>query len=250
MVQGRLGPQHHPGPHRLLTTGSVRRTAGAAVRGRQSVPGRRSDSCDAASASSTSSGIRPGRVGELELVLGRDAVHPRLIREQVDDGGHDPLGVAVQVVVEQVDRIADPELDVEAGAGIGHVRSLRAARPDRSVPHRPIGITGAPVACGQPGGAPAALELGIEERRPLGMVPWGIIATISPHGERLLGGLERVVGSGAPIDPDTADGLGDLADDRNVEDLLLAEEADRSTVLGRAGTRWRAGRSRTDGWRR
>ena len=82
-----------------------------------------------------------------------------------------------------------------------------------SVPHSPIGITGAFGHRGQPGRAPAALQLGVEERRATRDRALRHDRHDLAAGEGVGGGLQRLVGAGAAVDPDAAHRGGQLADD-------------------------------------
>jgi hypothetical protein len=85
---------------------------------------------------------------------------------------------------------------------------------------------------GQLGRTPAALELGVEERRAPGD------RALGHEGDQLAGldgfggGAQGLVGARTPLDPDAAHRLGQLADDGGVEHLLLAEEAHRPADFG------------------
>ena len=71
------------------------------------------------------------------------------------------------------------------------------------------------------------LSFGSKNALPRGMVPCGMIATMSPLASASRSGLQRLVAAGAAVDADAAHRRGDLADHRGVEHLLLAEEAHR-----------------------
>ena len=86
-------------------------------------------------------------------------------------------------------------------------------------------MTGARVSAARRAAPQRPFSFGSKNAAPRGIVPCGMIATRSPLLECLGGGLQRLVGAGAAIDADAAHRRGDLADDRGVEHLLLAEEA-------------------------
>ena len=99
-----------------------------------------------------------------------------------------------------IGRVGDVEHVGQPAAARPHL--LRAPQPDRDDRRLRHG--------GQPRRAPAALQLGVEERRPRGIVPWGMIATIWPASRASAACLQRLVRAGAPLDPDAADGPGQL----------------------------------------
>ena len=74
---------------------------------------------------------------------------------------------------------------------------LRAPQPDRD--HRRLRQLG------EPGHAPSPLQLGLEERRPAGDRPLRHDRHHLAAGERIGGGLERLVGPGRPVDADAAE---------------------------------------------
>ncbi len=101
-----------------------------------------------------------------------------------------------------------------------------------SVPHRPTGMTGTRVLAARRAAPHRPLSSGSKNAGPRGIVPWGMSGDQLAGGQRVGRGLQRLVGAGPPVDPDAAHGLGDVADDRGVEDLLLAQEAHRPALLG------------------
>ncbi len=119
-----------------------------------------------------------------------------------------------------------------------------------SVPHRPTGITGAPVIAASRAAPQRPLSIGFEERR----TAWDrALRHDRDHlatGQRVGRRLERLVGAGAAIDADAAHRLRELTDHRNVEHLLLARGSARCARSWRSASRSRSSRSTTGGWRR
>ena len=101
---------------------------------------------------------------------------------------------------------------------------LGAPQPDRD--HRCVRGRG------EAGGAPPALELGVEEGRPAGDRPFGGHHQQLADLERGDGGLEGLVRARAAIDADAAHRLGQATHERDVEQLLLAQPAHVPTRLG------------------
>ena len=85
---------------------------------------------------------------------------------------------------------------------------------------------------GQPGRTPSTLELGLEEGGTAGDRSLGGHHHDLAAAQRVGRPLERLVAAGGPFDSDAADPRHELADDRCVEDFLLAEAADGATGPG------------------
>ncbi len=118
----------------------------------------------------------------------------------------------------------------------GSVRlSTFGSRLDRghtfSVPHSPIGITGALVIWASRAAPQRPFSSGSKNAGPRGIVPCGMIATTSPPARASAAASQRLVRAARPVDPDAAHRRGQLADDRYVEHLLLAEEAHGAPAL-------------------
>ena len=101
-----------------------------------------------------------------------------------------------------------------------------------SVPHNPMGITGAPLICARRAAPHRPFSTGSKKARPRGIVPCGIIATISPASSAASASLRGSSLPGPPLDADAAHGPGHVADDGGVEHLLLPQEAHGPTPLG------------------
>ena len=166
-----------------------------------------------------------------QLLGGRGALDACLVGQLVDECRHDPLGVGVEAAVLE----RRPARRSRTRIGTGSRRSSRGRRWLRghtfSVPHSPHGITGACVAWASRAAPQRPFSTGSKNAGPRGIVPSGAIATASPASST------RMACSSGSFEPD--DRLTRMppaifdqtADDRDVEDLLLAEEAERATGL-------------------
>ena len=102
----------------------------------------------------------------------------------------------------------------------------------RSVPHRPIGMTGAPVSAASRAAPVWPTQDRIEEGLAPGDGPLGQDDDhlAGPQGGR--GPPHRVRRPAPPVHLDAAEGPGQVAHDRGVEHLLLGQEAHRSAQAG------------------
>ena len=121
-------------------------------------------------------------------------------------------------------------------------RSARSKRGRRrlrghtcSVPHRPTGMTGAWVAWARRAAPQRPFSSGSKNAGPRGIVPSGRQrhGLAGPQGAD--GVLQRLARTRRAVDPDAAGHLRQEPDDRGVEDLLLAEEAERAPGLAEHG---------------
>ena len=158
-------------------------------------------------------------------------------RQQVDDRRHDPLGVGVGVVGDfSSTGRPDPDRDRRRVGDVEDVRQPGVAGPHLlGAPDARSGSTGAPVIAASRAAPHRPFSTGSKNAGPRGIVPCGMSATSSPACERRGRRLQRFVATRCPRStrmPPMA--RGELPDDRGVEHLLLAEEADGPAAPWRA----------------
>ena len=140
---------------------------------------------------------------------------------------------AADIVVAQGHGCADTRSYGRRAGEVGDVRQAGPPRPHLLGAPQPDRDDRAPSSWPPAGPRPSRpFSTGSKNASPRGIVPWGISATSSPASSASAAAVSGSSEPRAPLDPDAAHGPGELADDRRVEHLLLAEEADRAPALG------------------